>query len=130
MARHTFTRAELHNLVWSEPMTRIAARYGISGRGLAKACERAAIPVPERGYWARVRAGHKIARKPLPDPKPDIPERITISPDGPRRERPRPPAPPATVQAKIDAELTTEKRLVVPASLSKPHRIVAAWLEE
>ena len=50
MASHTFTRQELYDFVWSEPMIKLAARYKISGNGLAKACRRADIPVPARGY--------------------------------------------------------------------------------
>ena len=46
MSRHSFTRHELYDLVWSEPMVKLAERYGISGNGLAKACRRAGIPVP------------------------------------------------------------------------------------
>lgn len=29
MASHTFTRQELYDLVWSEPMIKLAARYRI-----------------------------------------------------------------------------------------------------
>ena len=61
MASHTFTRQELYDLVWSEPMIKLAARYKISGNGLAKACRRADIPVPERGYWARKQESHSGA---------------------------------------------------------------------
>lgn len=50
---HQLTRTELYELVWSEPMTKLAKRFGISDVGLAKACRRAGIPVPERGYWAK-----------------------------------------------------------------------------
>lgn len=32
-------------------MRTLAARYGISDVGLAKACARADVPVDERGYW-------------------------------------------------------------------------------
>ncbi len=46
-----FTRQELYDLVWSEPMRDLATKYSISDRGLAKACAAADIPVPERGYW-------------------------------------------------------------------------------
>lgn len=130
MTSHTFTRQELYDLVWSEPMIKVAARFGISGRGLAKACEKAGIPVPERGYWAKIQAGHKITKPALPAAVIGVTDRITITPPGPRTDRPAPPPPPPTVQAKIDAEQRPEARVTVPATLSSPHRIVAAWLEE
>ena len=51
------TREELYAQVWAEPMTKLAQRYGLSDRGLAKICTRTGIPVPGRGYWARVQSG-------------------------------------------------------------------------
>ncbi len=59
---HVFTRDQLFGLVWAEPMQRVAARLGISDVGLAKACRAAAVPVPERGYWAKLQAGKKVER--------------------------------------------------------------------
>ncbi len=130
MASHTFTRQELYDLVWSEPMIKLAARYKISGNGLAKACRKADIPVPERGYWNKVRAGRKVPKKPLPAAKAGTPGRITISPPVPLPEPPPPPPSPPSITERIDAERKAAKPLTVPATLSSPHRIVAAWLEE
>ena len=48
---HTFTRDALYKLVWSEPTQTLSKRFGISDVGLAKACRRANIPTPDRGYW-------------------------------------------------------------------------------
>jgi hypothetical protein len=72
---HSFKRLELYNLVWSEPMRDIAARFEISDVGLAKACRNASIPVPPRGYWNKKKAGHRVARFPLPARERDIPTR-------------------------------------------------------
>jgi hypothetical protein len=63
--RHELTRQELYDLVWSEPVYKVAERYRISGVGLAKICRKASIPLPERGYWNRIQAGHKIRRQAL-----------------------------------------------------------------
>ncbi len=63
---HEFTRAALHALVWSEPMQTLAKRFSLSDRGLAKICAAADIPVPARGYWAKLQAGHKVKPCPLP----------------------------------------------------------------
>jgi hypothetical protein len=129
MGHHIFTRQELYDLVWSEPMVKIAERYGISGRGLAKACARASIPVPERGYWAKAQAGQKVKQPPLPPLKTGMSDRISIDPPGPKAEKPAPPPVPASVQAKIDEEHRSGKEVKVPATLANPHRIVAAWVE-
>jgi hypothetical protein len=59
-------RNTLYQQVWSRPVQVVAKDYRISGRGLAKACARLRVPVPPRGYWARVRNGHKEKRPPLP----------------------------------------------------------------
>ena len=47
---HTFYRQNLFDLVWSEPIRMIAKRLGISDVGLAKACRRADLLLPPRGY--------------------------------------------------------------------------------
>ncbi len=62
----TLTRQQLYELVWSVPMRRVAAQYGLSDRGLAKLCERHRIPAPGRGYWAKKAAGHRVSKASLP----------------------------------------------------------------
>lgn len=62
----TVTREDLYERVWTLPMRRLAAEFGISDVGLAKVCKRLNVPVPGRGYWAQVEAGAAGPRKPLP----------------------------------------------------------------
>jgi ankyrin repeat protein len=62
----SMTRSELYDHVWRRPISEVAATWGLSGPGLAKACRRVQIPVPPRGYWARVAAGQKLRRPRLP----------------------------------------------------------------
>jgi hypothetical protein len=45
-----FTRKQLYDWVWSQPMRTVAASVGISDVALAKHCKKADIPVPNRGY--------------------------------------------------------------------------------
>jgi hypothetical protein len=47
-------------------MSRICKAIGISDVAIAKHCRKADIPIPERGYWNKLHAGHKVARTPLP----------------------------------------------------------------
>src|SRR5215469_7321148 len=61
----TYTREELYELVWSQPISTIAPQFGISDVGLAKTCRRERIPIPERGYWAKIQAGKSPSRIPL-----------------------------------------------------------------
>lgn len=59
------SREDLYQQVWQTPMSRLAAEYGISGNGLAKICDRLAVPYPPRGYWAKKAAGKKGGAIPL-----------------------------------------------------------------
>jgi hypothetical protein len=62
------TREELYRLVWKSPLSTLASRFGISDVGLKKVCVKHDIPVPGRGYWAKVHSGTK-PRMPLPKRK-------------------------------------------------------------
>src|SRR2546428_12082544 len=64
--RHEVHREELYAQVWSEPMVRLAKRYGVSDVALAKVCRKLDIPVPPRGYWRRLETGWR----PMPPPPP------------------------------------------------------------
>jgi hypothetical protein len=64
------TRDSMYALVWSEPMLKVAARYGVSSSYMARICKFMNVPRPERGYWAMVAAGKKPPILPLPDPQP------------------------------------------------------------
>ncbi|WP_312808739.1 hypothetical protein [Agrobacterium cavarae] len=46
-------------------MQKLAAIYGLSDRGLAKTCSRHLIPVPPRGYWAKLEAGQPVKKTKL-----------------------------------------------------------------
>jgi hypothetical protein len=86
---HLFTRQQLYELVWSGPMTTLAKTLAISGVGLAKACRRGDIPVPPRGYWARLAAGQRVARTPLPRRAPGMSDRVTVGAGRPQAFQPQ-----------------------------------------
>lgn len=75
-----FTRKELYDLVWSQPMRAVAATIGISDVALAKHCKKADIPVPIRGYWARKKARKPTTQIALPPRFPGASDRIGESP--------------------------------------------------
>jgi hypothetical protein len=62
----TVTRDALYEQVWAKPFTRLAEKYGVSDTALANICRKLNIPVPGRGYWAKVAAGHQVKKSPLP----------------------------------------------------------------
>lgn len=66
------SRKDLYELIWSEPMTSLSERFGISDVGLARVCRRSDVPAPPRGYWAKVAAGGTLER-------PDLPKRADLS---------------------------------------------------
>lgn len=83
------TRRAFYDLVWSQPMTAIAAGFGLSANGLAKICDRMLIPYPTRGYWAKVYAGKDEAQTALPGAPAGLPNEVTIAPGRSRSRRPR-----------------------------------------
>jgi hypothetical protein len=61
------TREELYELVWSTPMSKVAAQYNVSGSYMARVCTVLRVPRPERGYWAKLQVGRAPKQPPLPD---------------------------------------------------------------
>jgi hypothetical protein len=131
-----FTRRELYNLVWKKPVENLARDFGMSGRGLSKLCERNGIPVPPRGYWARVANGQKIAKPPLIEigdvtesqkiafslPSPKIAEKDNA---GPAQRLPAKPFKDIWVQ-----QISELPDIKVSDTLTKPHPLVVAILDE
>ena len=75
---HRLSREALHKAVWSEPMRVLAPRLGVSDVALAKACRRAAVPVPERGFWAKRKAGARTEIPKLPARPFGLPDEVVI----------------------------------------------------
>ena len=73
------SRQELYDLVWAEPMTTVASRYGISDVALKKKCAKAIVPTPDRGYWAKKEAGKPTIQLPLPKRAPGQDDEVVVS---------------------------------------------------
>jgi hypothetical protein len=86
----SLTREALYELVWSEPMLKVAARFGVSSSYMARVCTLLYVPRPERGYWAKLAVGKAPKQPALPEPRPGDP--LEWSRDGtpPKRARPQP----------------------------------------
>lgn len=119
----TLTRVELHELVWRTPMMHLAEHFGLSGNGLAKICARMEIPVPPRGYWAKKAAGHKVAIAKLPTRPHAALASITLN------RAPRPAMDGASPR-KIAEQLAATIEILVLDRLTRPHHIIAGWLED
>lgn len=59
-------RVNLYNEIWAEPVQTVAKRYDMSDTALRKHCKKLDIPLPYRGYWAKLESGQKIERTRLP----------------------------------------------------------------
>jgi hypothetical protein len=136
-----FTRNELYDLVWSEPMKTLATKFELSDVGLAKTCRKHDVPLPPRGYWAKLRAGKAVNRAPLPDRGLGMSEHVELGTG--RSSCSRPPMSdddilaaqvlPLVFTKSLD-ELESEVRLQIgrvsiPRSLQKPHRFIGRLLD-
>lgn len=61
-----------------EPLKTLAPQLGVSDVGLAKACRKANVPIPPRGYWAKKRARKFAIQTILPPRFPDASNNIEI----------------------------------------------------
>lgn len=116
----TVKRSELYQLVWQQPMIRLAEAYGLSDVGLAKICQKYDIPKPPRGYWARVEHGQTPSQTPLPerDQDDEIPLRELSngadSPSGLQED----------VKRLVAAEKREDMRITIGDSLRGSHKLV------
>jgi hypothetical protein len=76
------SRKKLYDLVWSEPMRNLSARFGISDVALKKTCARAIIPTPDRGHWAKKEAGKETFQVALPMRPPGMDDEVSIASGG------------------------------------------------
>ena len=67
--QNKYERQKLYKEVWEEPVTYVAKKYGVSDVAIHKICKSLNIPVPPRGYWAKLRAGKSVKKTPLPKTK-------------------------------------------------------------
>jgi len=114
-------REELYEQVWAEPMTKLAQQYGLSDRGLSKICERMGIPVPGRGYWAKIQNGKVLPRTKLPAIKQWQQASVVLSKRGCILEESETFQ---TLSESIESELLPENRIQVASELTEPDPLV------
>lgn len=112
----SFTTLELFDKVWATPVLKLAQEIGVSDVGLSKACRKAGIPLPSRGYWAK-----QPAKRPA-KPKPPM-ETGQISFKVLDRTS-LPPQKPVAVKTSLPS-----LHPVVPRTLKDPHLLVVKWLK-
>lgn len=63
-SKSPYDRETLYKEVWGESVTKVAQKYHISDNGLRKVCKAMDIPLPDRGYWAKLKAGKAVDTPP------------------------------------------------------------------
>lgn len=107
-------REDLYVLVWTEPMLKVAARFGVSSSYMARVCMLLNVPRPERGYWAKLAVGKAPKCPTLPKPRPG--DSLEWARDGIQLNRTHPlPKPP---------KLESRRKRVVSAPLPDRHPLV------
>jgi hypothetical protein len=120
------SRESLFEMVWSQPTTKLAEQFKISDVALTKICRKHEIPVPGRGYWARVAAGQRQKRPELG--LPSRPELEAIRIYGSFHARLKPEIRQAELEAKA-IESAAERKIVVGQRLVDLHPIAQATLQ-
>jgi hypothetical protein len=60
------TRQELYDLVWENPLSKLAKKYNLSDNGLRKVCKELDIPLPKNGHWQKIQFNKKVIKEKLP----------------------------------------------------------------
>jgi hypothetical protein len=82
------TREQLHDLVWSMPITQIARQSGVRDQHIARACDGAEAVRPRAGYWQKVEHGKGETRISLSNDRYAASDVITIDASGWAIEQP------------------------------------------
>ncbi|SRR5260221_6457590 len=116
-----YNRNTLYEQVWSQPILILAKSYGVSNVGLAKICRRLRVPLPWRGYWAKVSNGESIKRPALSTLRPGEQEEYVVERwakaklDGERK---------AAFDRAAASEKEPEQMVAVPTDLDDAHKLV------
>lgn len=123
--RINVTRDELYELVWSMPTSRACQTYGLSDVGLAKICLEWDIPRPPRGYWAKIRNGHRVHKRKLKPVEEGNPVVLSYRPMAPGTASELAAAEAQSASHRQRAfEKVTTNLIQVPQQLSEPHAVI------
>lgn len=59
------TRKELYDIVWSTPVSKLTQEYALSNDGIKKLCKQFEIPMPDGGYWSKLKFNKPFKREEL-----------------------------------------------------------------
>lgn len=67
MGKTIFTRKEVYELVWKQPLTQLSKILQVEPQRVKEICIENKIPLPTKGYWSKVRFNKKVDKTPLPE---------------------------------------------------------------
>ena len=121
METKEFTRKELYDLVWSISISKLTLEYAFSNEGLKRLCKQFEIPMPDNGYWMKLKFNKEIEKtkfNPLFDGEDKI--ILTIREDGNLVNIDQSPLTIRTKEILSDAK----SPLIVPEKLSNPDILI------
>lgn len=125
-----FTRKELYDLVWSEPLTAIAKKFETSDYVLRKACKDFNIPLPKSGHWMKIQFGKPLDIEPFNENY-DGPNDVSLS-ESPNPENIITVSAELTPLEALKTEIENDKKvsLVVPDRLTNPDKLIVSLKKE
>ena len=115
------TRKELYDLVWSTSLTKLSDKYALTADGIKKICKEFDIPIPENGYWMKLKYNKEVKVVKLEDNfKGEDKIVLTIREEGNPINLDQSPLSILTKQIESD----TKAPLTVPAKLINPDLLI------
>lgn len=124
-----YDRGLLLEQVWTDPVSVVAPKYGLSDVGLKKLCSRLQIPTPMRGYWAKHKAGKRVPPKPKLRDYTGPPGYLWHHSPAPQSKVPVIESVDPRLQAVIEYEQLPSHRIRVAERLTNPHAYVVQTRE-
>lgn len=119
------TREQLYEMVWREPLMKVADRFGILPYDLAEICRKHDVPRPASGHWQKVSAGKPLNQPTLPD-RPYAALTIVISP---RIKETEQAIDPRALEL-MDRAQAALQRNPVQDHVDRPHSIIRGWKQD
>lgn len=123
--KKAITRKDLYNLVWSKPITVLAKELAFDAYNLRKLCKKHNIPLPESGYWQKLKFNKEVSIIEFPvDNEKDDTIILYLNEKGHVTYNPT-----KSIKSKLKSEIENKLSLKVPEKLSKPHKYIVATKE-
>lgn len=119
------TRKELYDLVWKESLTALSKKYALTYDGLRKLCKSNNIPIPQNGYWSKLKFNKPVVIEKLPMITEEHPIKLIIRQEDSTISYDQTPY---TIQTK-QIENDPKAPLAVPDKLTKPDILIQNTIE-